>query len=101
MLKKITIILTSLVVIGALVFIILNLPSGTPEKAIMKYVLLKGNPTEAFNLRITPTNFEDKNYGKQFIVEGYYDNETGMEIRFFYLKKSDRGWYVETAGTGP
>jgi len=80
----------------------LSSPSPTPEAAIRKYVFFKGkSPIEAFNLQITPTDYIDRKYGRQFIVEGFRGNVTGMELRFFYLQKTDEGWYVASAGTGP
>ncbi|WP_445952200.1 hypothetical protein [Thermodesulfitimonas sp.] len=52
-------------------------------------------------MQITPTDYVDRNYGQQFIVEGFRGNTTGMELRFFYLKKTAAGWSVVSAGTGP
>lgn len=77
--------------------------SGTPETAISKYILKYNNPffwpTE---YQVTPTDTEDKKYGRLFIVEGYRDHETGKQVRFFYLKRDrEKGWYVTSAGTGP
>jgi hypothetical protein len=44
---------------------------------------------------------EDRNYGHQFIVSGNRDSESGVEVRFFYLKQNKNGWYVVSARTGP
>lgn len=77
-------------------------PSATPEAAIRKHVFLQGlSPGEAFHLRIKRGDYVDPHYGRQFVVEGFRSNGTGMEIRFFYLKKTPAGWYVVSAGTGP
>lgn len=77
-------------------------PSATPEAAIRKYIFLQGlSPVEAFHLRIKRGDYVDPRYGQQFIVEGFRGNATGMEICFFYLKKTSAGWYVISAGTGP
>lgn len=99
---------TFVLIIGILLVILaagsnyyLSSPSDTPELAIRKFVFADGNPIESFNIDITPTTVEDNHYGKQFVVDGYYDNDTGMEVMFFYLMKSDQGWYVTSAGTGP
>ncbi|WP_232421987.1 hypothetical protein [Caldicellulosiruptor bescii] len=44
----------------------------------------------------------DKSYGTQYIVEGYKDLQTGMKVRFFYLRKNSIGlWEITTVGTGP
>ena len=76
--------------------------SNTPDIAIRKYILKTDGPLYSYDIKITPTNIEDKHYGKQFIVEGYRYHVTGEEIRFFYLQRNrDRGWYVTSAGTGP
>lgn len=90
-----------LVIIVAGVYYYLSSPSSTPELAIRKYVFADGNPIEAFNIQITPTTIEDNHYGKQFVVDGYYDNDTGIEVMFFYLMKSEKGWSVTSTGTGP
>ncbi|MGQ9826205.1 MAG: hypothetical protein ACUVSK_14700, partial [Desulfotomaculales bacterium] len=77
-------------------------PSPTPEAAIRKDVFLRGlSPGEAFHLRIKRGDYVDPQYGQQFVVEGFRDNGTGMEIQFFYLKKTPGGWRVVSAGTGP
>ncbi|NPV91882.1 MAG: hypothetical protein HPY50_14040 [Firmicutes bacterium] len=74
----------------------------TPEKAIRRYVLLKGNPIEACYLNIKQGDYIDERYGIQFGVEGYYDNLTEMQVMFFYLRQDARGcWHVTSAGTGP
>jgi hypothetical protein len=74
----------------------------TPEKAIRRYVFLKGNPIEAFNLDIKRGDYVDERYGIQFGVHGYYDNRTRMQIMFFYLRQdADGHWQVTSAGTGP
>lgn len=74
-------------------------PSPTPEMAIGKYVLHRGNPLEVRNLEISSTTIEDDNYGHGFVVRGYH--EDGVEIPFFYLKQNKDGWVVTSAGTGP
>ncbi|MEW6448266.1 MAG: hypothetical protein AB1426_09280 [Bacillota bacterium] len=103
--RKISISLTLVLLIGlfaGLLYLSSPSPSPTPELAIRKYVFFKGkSPIEAFNLQITPTDYVDRNYGQQFIVEGFRDNATGMIPRFFYLKKTAAGWSVVSAGTGP
>jgi len=83
-------------------------PSLTPEGAIRKYVFVRGHLISALILEIEhtkgnePTNKEFQPQGKQFFVRGYVDGVTGMEVMFFYLKKSPLlGWYVESAVTGP
>lgn len=87
------------------IYISLNLylssPSQTPQKAIQKYVFKQGNPIEAFNLQIRATEIDDGVSGQQYTVRGFYDNATGMEIMFFYLKKCNNTWQVISAGTGP
>jgi hypothetical protein len=75
--------------------------SPTPEEAVKKYILLKGDFSRPKDLSVTSTAIEDRNYGHQFIVSGYRDSETGTEVRFFYLKQNTNGWYVVSAGTGP
>jgi hypothetical protein len=51
---------------------------------------------------ITKGSYYDKKYGQQYVVEGYKDRQTGMEVRFFYLKKNKNGlWEVTSVGTGP
>ncbi|RPF42694.1 hypothetical protein EDD75_1802 [Thermodesulfitimonas autotrophica] len=80
----------------------LRSPSATPEAAIRKYVFLQGlSSVEAFHLRIKRGDYVDPRYGQQFVVEGFRGNGTGMEIHFFYLKKTPVGWRVVSAGTGP
>lgn len=77
-------------------------PSPTPKMAIEKYVLLKGNPLEVRNLKISSTTIEDNSYGHGFIVRGYHANDrTGVAIPFFYLKQNKDGLVVTSAGTGP
>ncbi|MEW6770951.1 MAG: hypothetical protein AB1330_06115 [Bacillota bacterium] len=101
--RKISISLTLVLLIGLFAGLLyLSSPSPTPELAIRKYVFFKGkSPIEAFNLQITPTDYVDRKYGRQFIVEGFRGNATGMKLRFFYLKKTAAGWSVVSAGTGP
>lgn len=82
-------------------YLYLLLPARTPELAIKKYVLRQGHPLDAFNLKIIPTNIYDQGR-RQFAVEGYYAGLHDLEeVPFFWLKKDERGWYVEEAGTGP
>lgn len=77
-------------------------PSATPEAAIRKYVFLQGlSPVEAFHLRIKRGDYVDSRCGRQFFVEGFHAPGTGMQLCFFYLKKTPVGWYVVSAGTGP
>jgi hypothetical protein len=78
-----------------------RIASSTPEGAIRKYVILKGNIIEAQKLDIKTTRHVDPNHGQQFIVRGYHGRATGMEVTFFYLKQTSDGWRVESAGTGP
>jgi hypothetical protein len=80
---------------------VIQVPSFTPEDAILKHVLFTMNPIEAFQLKIHPTKIDNKVRGRQFIVEGFRDNVTRMEVRFFYLKESGQGWYVTSTGIVP
>jgi hypothetical protein len=75
--------------------------SSTPEGAIQKYIILKGNIIEVRKLAIETTSHVDSNLGHQFIVRGYHDRTTGMDVTFFYLKQTSDGCRVESAGTGP
>lgn len=78
-----------------------KLPSPKPETAIKKYVFFSGNPIEAFNLEIQATDAKNGDE-RLFRVSGFYDNEQELvEIPFFWLKKSSKGWRVISAGTGP
>lgn len=75
---------------------------STPEKAIRFYISIRNGPWAANRVTITEGSYYDKKYGQQYVVEGYKDRQTGMEVRFFYLKKNENGlWEVTSAGTGP
>lgn len=69
-------------------------PAATPEKAIRNYIISHGGLFQVNNIVIKETSIFDKNHGQQFIVGNY-------KIIFFYLKKSENGWNVTSAGTGP
>ena len=99
-LLKVMILIICLVASGLVAYS--SKPSPTPEIAIEKYVLLKGNLLEVRNLEISLTTIEDNSYGHGFIVRGYHANDgTGVAIPFFYLKQNKDGWVVTSAGTGP
>ncbi|ADQ41785.1 hypothetical protein Calkr_2336 [Caldicellulosiruptor acetigenus I77R1B] len=75
---------------------------STPEKAIRFYISIRSGPWTASRVTIEKGSYFDKRYGQQYVVEGYKDRQTGMEIRFFYLQKNRNGlWEVTSAGTGP
>ncbi|ADQ05970.1 hypothetical protein Calhy_0212 [Caldicellulosiruptor hydrothermalis 108] len=76
---------------------------STPEKAIKFYVLVRNGPWAASKVTIIKGNSCNQTYDyRQYIVEGYRDRKTGMEIMFFYLSKDENGlWEVTSVGTGP
>lgn len=89
--------LLALVIVGATAgYYWLTTPAHTPTLAIQKYIIHSGHPLKLLNMKIESTNFTDETYGQQFIAE--YVNDS---ITFFYLKQSNKGWYVVSAGTGP
>ncbi len=71
----------------------------TPEGAIIKHVIKKGHFIEALNLDIEKRDTIDEKYGQLFRVYGY--TSLGSNVGFFYLKETNKGWHVESAGTGP
>lgn len=77
-----------------------NSPSSTPKEAILKYCRKNELKFSRQNIKINQTKIIDKEYGKQFIVEGV-KGELGDNIIFFYLKDDKKGWKVICAGTGP
>ena len=74
-------------------------PSSTPRDAIIKYCRAKSLIYSQQNVKVQESEYVDKNYGRQFIVEGV-TGEFGDSISFFYLKDNG-GWIVVCAGTGP
>jgi len=77
-------------------------PSLTPEGAIRKYVFVRGHFVSALTLDIEHPSKKLRNQEQLFFVKGYVDRVTGMEVMFFYLKKSPvLGWHVDSAVTGP
>jgi hypothetical protein len=74
----------------------------TPAGTIRFYIAVHGSPLAVAKVVITGPGYFDRNYGWQYIVEGYTDPVTYNEIRFFYLRRNAVGlWKVTTAGTGP
>ncbi|AZT89515.1 hypothetical protein ELD05_01830 [Caldicellulosiruptor changbaiensis] len=74
----------------------------TPEGAIRFYIVLHKGPWALSNVKIIRGKYIDKFYGQQYVVEGFTDRVTGMELRFFYLKKDESGlWKITSVGTGP
>lgn len=78
----------------------LNSPSSTPELAILKYCKVKSLTYSQQNVKIQETKIIDPDYGNQFTVSGV-TGEVDSNITFFYLKHSNNGWKVISAGTGP
>ncbi|MFL0246170.1 hypothetical protein [Candidatus Clostridium stratigraminis] len=79
----------------------LDLPSLSPNEAILKYCKVKSLNYSKQNIKIEESKITDTNYGQQFIVSGVTDKEFSSNISFFYLKHSSKGWKVTSAGTGP
>ncbi|TYP49265.1 hypothetical protein [Thermosediminibacter litoriperuensis] len=89
----------SAVVLIVLLVIAIHL---TPAGAIRFYIAVHGGPLAVAKVVITGPGYFDRNYGWQHIVEGYNAPVTGMEIRFFYVRRNAVWlWKVTTAGTGP
>ncbi|GLC32617.1 hypothetical protein [Clostridium omnivorum] len=99
--QKVPLIPLAALLIILLVFVWwLNSSSPTPKDAILKYCRKNELKYYRQNFKISQTKIIDKDYGKQFIVDGV-KGELGDNIIFFYLKDDKKGWKVICAGTGP
>ncbi|MCQ6264605.1 hypothetical protein M1K46_02845 [Fictibacillus sp. WQ 8-8] len=79
-----------------------SIHDGSSQKsAIREYLVNEGYPYQSFLARIT-SNGQDKKYGERYEVAwNDFNSETGMTPIIFYVKKNDKGYYVDSAGTGP
>lgn len=99
--KKSLIIFTgclTLVVIICILFYFL--PSSSPEKAIGKYVFICGDLFKKYDLKIDSYKETENPNVYMFYVYGYVDG-LGMGTPYFTVKKTNFGWYVLHADTGP
>lgn len=99
--KKKVLLVVTLILLVAIVVIFIDF-HRTHKGAIRFYILFFKDPWAISNVTISPGDYVDQRYGQQYIVEGYTNQQTGMEVRFFYLRKNRLGlWEVTSAGTGP
>ncbi len=93
---------TALIVLGIFLLAInTSYSTNSPDGAIRRQ-LFHVNPLQSFTCTITKTDFFDKIYGQQYIIDGFVDPLTQGEISFAYVKKNTIGEYYWTGGgTGP
>lgn len=90
----------SLVLIIAALSTLTYLLSNSPEVAI-RYHLFSTNPIQSLTCIITKTDFIDKGYGQQYLIDGL-ETDSGEDIIYAYINKNSWGLYYWTGGgTGP
>lgn len=70
---------------------------NSPEGAIRRE-LFHVNSLQSLTCTITKTDYVDKIYGQQYIVDGFVEPVTQGKIRFAYTKKNSTGKYYWTGG---
>lgn len=78
-----------------------RLASG-PEGAVRAYLIRRGGPAAAERARITPTGVGDRTWGRQFVVRGFRDPQSGREVRRLLVRRNRLGiWTVTPVDWGP
>ncbi|MDN4071865.1 hypothetical protein [Fictibacillus terranigra] len=71
------------------------------KSAIRKYLVKEGHPYQSFVARMTSRG-RDQDHGERYEVTWHdFSSDSGMTPAIFYVKKNKKGYYVESAGTGP